>query len=288
MIQSQRISRALEAAYPEASEHELREMRRIVKHLLESKNVGSFKGDVSVFKQDAIGVASAMPAPSASRNALEKDAAKKLDKVVARLEKEMLSTLKKFRADKISKTKFKETMKSRLTIAYQDAYALGTRASGLVRATDLSFHTGSDEKRWIQSAISQEQTYFNKFLADLLKGQSLPIAKRRISNYANAVRSIFDSSKVVQLPDNVIIHWVLQSGNPCPECRLLHRLSPFTKATLPTTPKAGSTRCLSYCYCKLRIVQGTPAKVKSIARRNRSADYLLKKLKASRKKSAKK
>ncbi len=226
----------VEDLFPVASvEHKLAVEREIY-NILEGKDIGKFKGDISVFKKAAIDTAAAMPGAAKSRRSLARDSSKELDKVVDRLEATMNKYLKRLRGEgesKWSPSKFRKEMKSALSLAYTDAYRLGTRASGLVRATDLTAHTSPDEKRWIQNVFSQEQKYFNKFLDSLVKGESWTKARNRIRNYSNAVRSVYDSARTLQLPDNTVIHWVLQSSNPCPECRLLHRFSPYTKDTLP-------------------------------------------------------
>ncbi len=252
-------------------------IRRDLLNLMESKDLGKFKGDISVFKQRVIDVAGL--ASVNVRRTLEKDTAKKLDKVVATLENSMNMFLRKFRSNTFTKTMFRKKMKAALRVSYTDVYRLGSRAVGL---ETLATHMGPDEKRWLTSVLTKESKYFNKFLSAVVKGESVTKSKGRIKNYANAIRSVYDASRIIQLPDNVAIHWILQSGNPCPECRLLARLSPFVRSTLPTTPKGGATRCLSYCYCKLKIVKTKPGKLISIARRNKSAEYLLKQLKKSR------
>lgn len=288
MQEPDHIRKLVSDLFPELSGGELLLAEAHVLDIIEGKDVGRFRGEISVFKQQAIDTASKLPKPVVGRRAMEKQAGKQLEKVVSRVVKEMESLVSRFRSEspsrKLSKTKFKEKMKASLRAAYRDAYELGTVASGLGRArAGLVTHTGVDEKRWIDNIFSQEQKHFNKFLNDLIKGTSKTKASIRIKNYANAVRSVYEGSRILQIPDDTIIHWVLQSNNPCSDCRLLHRLSPYTPETLPTTPKGGSTRCLSYCYCKLRTVKGTRAEIERIKRKNRSAQYLLKKLKQNRK-----
>jgi len=277
------IVELLSAEYPDSSLDEILYLESLVTRTLESKDLGRFKGRISPFKQKAIDAASGMSRPVASRRSLEKDSLKRLNRAVSSLERDMSKLWSRYRREEISRTKFRNEMKAALRHAYTDAYMLGTRASGLTRASDLGSHIGVDEKKWLKSVVSSEQRYFNRFLSELLKGTSKTKASVRIRNYANAVRSVYDSSRVLQLPDGVIIHWMLESDIPCPECRLLHKLSPFTKFTLPTTPKGGATRCLSNCYCRLRIVTAKPLEVQRVAKRNRSTTHLMKLLKKSRK-----
>jgi hypothetical protein len=282
------IRTLVERLFPDAPGVERSRLELAVGSVLEGKDVGKFKGEISPFKQQALDIANSLPRPVMYRKSAAKNTASALNKVVDEAEADMIYWLKRYRSpedyNKISVTQFKDKMKWVLKDAYRKAYDLGTEASGIGRsAPGLTAHQGVDEKRWLDSVYSQEQKYFNRFLQDLISGQSQTMAEVRIRNYANAIRSVYEASRTVQLPEDVLIYWVLESGNPCSECRLLHRHSPYTKDTLPTTPKAGSTRCLSYCYCKLRIVKAKQSEVERVARRNRSAEYVLRQLRQSRK-----
>lgn len=282
------IRSLVEDLFPETTRDNKILLEAVVHGILEGKDIGKFKGDISVYKERAINTAARMPRPVVSRRGIEKTAGKDLNKLVDRLEREMLGHLSRLRSDdpdrKISESQFTKRMKASLRSAYKSAYDFGTFASGLGRANpNIVTHVGVDEKRWLDRVFAQEQRYFNKFLRALIAGESWKRARVRIKNYSSAVRSVYESSRVLQLPDNVILHWVLQSDNPCPDCRLLHRLSPYTKFTLPTTPKAGSTRCLSYCYCKIRVVKAKPGEVQQVTRKNKSAAAVLKKLQQNRK-----
>jgi hypothetical protein len=48
------------------------------------------------------------------------------------------------------------------------------------------------------------------------------------------------------------IYWVTDD-DPCSSCDLLSSQSPYTAETLPTTPAAGDTQCLSRCRCFLEV-----------------------------------
>lgn len=276
------ILRVVDELFPGLTSIEKMLIQDDLLHLLESKDIGRFTGEISPFKQKAIDVS----VGPKTKLKLEKDASKKLEILIDKLITDMEYFLGRLKGESdrvITKSKFKEEMKKVLRVAYLDAYKLGTRAAGLVRATDFSFHLGADEKKWLDKVFFSEQKYFEKFLDDVIAGESKTKSKVRIKNYANALRSVFDSSRMLQLPDDSIIHWVLQSNNPCSDCRLLHRLSPYTRDTLPTTPKSGSTRCFSNCYCKLRVVEATPSEVNKVRRKNKNAQHVLKKLQRSRK-----
>lgn len=288
LTKHRQVSLLVEDIFSDFSYSDRLRIKAEIYDILEGKDIGKFRGDISVFKQRAIDTAAALPRPVISRRGIEKLTGKQLDLLVTELQREMLSHLSRYRAEepsrRITEAQFRKKMKQSLSNAYRKAYFLGTEASGLGQANDKLFkHSSGSEKNWLNSVISQEQKYFNKFLRDLIRGVSQKQAVIRIGNYANAVRSVYESARILQIPDNSILHWVLQSGNPCPDCRLLHRLSPFTKATLPTTPKAGSTRCLSYCYCKIRVVKAKPGEVERVTRKNKSAEAVLRKLRQNRK-----
>lgn len=244
------------------------------------KDVGRFKGSISVFKQRAIDTISGSPKALVTTRGLEKDATKKLNKLVDDLEKSLLywyRRLKSTGSDKISPTKFRTETKLEIKLAYEDAYRLGTQAAGLTQTGSLVV-IGDDERRWLDSMFNQEMKYFNKLLDVLVRRDASSNSKNRLARYANAVRSVFEASRVLQVPDNHLIYWVLQSNNPCSHCRFLHRNSPYTKNTLPTTPKAGSTACLDHCYCKLRVVKAKPSEIAKVERKHKSAKALLAKL----------
>jgi len=278
----------VELLLPDASGEEKALLEQFVTAVLEGKDVGRFKGEISPFKQQAYGIVHQLPRAISSRRKDEKLSSKELNKLIDTLESDMVYLVRRVRSDddtrKISTSRFKSEMKFKLHDAYRKAYDLGTQASGIGQEyPGLVTHQGVDEKRFVDNLFSQEQKYFNKFLDDIIRGESASKSALRVKNYANAVRSVFEASRTLQLPDNSLIHWVLQSGNPCPECRILHRNSPYTKETLPTTPKSGSTRCLAFCYCKLRVTKSTPEEVKRIAEKNRSAQHVLRQLTQSRK-----
>ncbi len=254
--------------------------------LLDGKDLAVFKGEILKQKQQAIRVSAAMPRPATYRRKLEKDASKKLDKVVIALDRKMTRLHRRLIRDDIDPSLFEKKMRIALRNAYMDAYALGSMSSGFVRADDISQRSSEDEMNWLKKVLKEENKHFTKFIDDMIFGVSRTKVKHRIKSYAEAIRSVFQSSRVLQMPDDSIFHWVLESGNPCADCRLLHRMSPFLRETLPTTPKSGSTRCLANCWCTLRIVKSkNQAELQKIKRRNRNSKYLLDRIEKNRARS---
>ena len=87
-----------------------------IQKILESKDLGSFKGDISVFKKAAIDTASKLPSPRRSQKSLEKDALKRLNSRLDKLESTLLGITRKYQSGDLSRTKFRDRMKTELRI----------------------------------------------------------------------------------------------------------------------------------------------------------------------------
>jgi hypothetical protein len=186
------------------------------------------------------------------------------------------SLYSRFSNSKISKTQFIKLTKNELQKAYVSNFVAGTRTGPHLRSmSDLYAEISDEDQRWVRSAWSHEMRYFNGFLDDIVKGLSSTEVNRRFRAYADAADSVFDSARVLALPNDVLIFWVLESNNPCPGCRLLRKWSPFPKDLLPTTPKAGATQCLQNCYCLLRIKDALPHEIQAARNRLGSVETLL-------------
>lgn len=243
--------------------------------LVEGKDLGTFKGDISPYKDElnSLGV---------TRNrADQREAARGVDRLVSQVAEDLKILLERYKRNEMSRQWFEDSAKAILKNAYHKAYDLGSAASGMKA---LSNHRSNDETKWVESAWKDEQKYFNRFLKDISRGESVVRSSKRIEAYAAALRSVFDSSKVLQQPEGYLLYWVMESDIPCEDCKLLHKLSPYTKWTIPTTPKAGRTRCLTRCYCKIRMEKASRVDLEKAESRNKSAKELLKKLKSNRKK----
>ncbi len=240
-----------------------------VNSLFEDKSIISFKGDISTVKQKQKEV------PISVKRRLDRTASRAMKRLSSNLEKKMLGLYRKFNRDDISKTRFTNDTKNSLFLAYREAYELGTKAAGFDK---LKSYLGSDEERWLASASKEEQKYLNSFIKDIIKGQSVSKVKQRIHNYAESLWTIFNSAKVIHLPPGVVIYWVLESDNPCKSCRQLNKWSPFTRNTLPTTPRAGDTICRSNCWCRLRTEKVSKDRIAKVEKRNKIVKDMSKRL----------
>ena len=151
-----------------------------------------------------------------------------------------------------------------------------------MRPTGALYDPTPAEQKWLKSYVDEELGYFKKFLRDIRRGQSDAQVKRRVNAYANALRSVYESGRVLGVGPHVLITWVVDKAKEnCPDCVEIARHNPFTPDTLPTTPKGGQTRCRANCYCTLRIDKATPTQVQRVRKAHKSAAWLLNKIKTA-------
>ncbi len=184
-----------------------------------------------------------------------------LNRVLGKLQGEVKQLISRFAAGESSQAilkNFKDIAFSR----YKEAFLLGAKASGnpFYKANvpltdkDLSF---------LRSAVNKEASFFNHLLRDAsiqMQTGSLNKAKmnRRADMYGDAAKAQFWNGTVKGMGDDVEIHWILGQAEHCPDCPILASKT-YTWETLPTTPGAGDTACLSNCKCHLEIIKRPPA-----------------------------
>lgn len=102
-----------------------------------------------------------------------------------------------------------------------------------------------EEARWLESAVRHEMRYFNRLLLQVRGNRSPAGFKHRVDRYTATLEAFFRAGQVAGQHPNTVIHWVMDPRlENCPDCLELSRKGPFTKDSLPTTPKAGATRCV--------------------------------------------
>lgn len=251
--------------------------------LKEAKAVGTAKGKPDAEKQIQIATAQTSKRFVSSLRGHSRAAKKTLDRKINALEKHLHSLYRKYKNKDITFRRFSSGSRVALKGMAELAFQLGTKSAGIVSPTGALRPLTDHERKWLDSYLKEELRYFNRFLDAVKASQSDKRSLTRLSHYSQAVRSVFESGRVLSVGTDVIIHWVLESKNPCPDCRLLHRHSPYTSDTLPTVPKGGQTRCRNFCYCSLRIVKSTPEQVQKLRKRKKSARWYLEKLKQNQK-----
>jgi len=158
---------------------------------------------------------------------------------------------------RISIPQFRTKARSVLRKAYQDAFYLGGQAAGNPFFKDKALT--SLERSMLGRAFKAESRFLDRLIDDLrVKKQSLEVFKRRMKGYASSVETQFWNGFITGSPDDALFYWSLgipAKGGNCPDCVELNALSPFRKRDLPTTPRAGDTRCLFNCTCTLQLVK---------------------------------
>lgn len=161
---------------------------------------------------------------------------------------------------------------------YRTSFAMGLRGSHAHLAPQQLLTPEDD--RWIESAFRHEMRYFNSFLDQVLNGRLTPNQINwRLGLYMLAARSIYDAGRVTGSHPNSLIYWIYNpEAQHCESCLYLREHSPYTKRTLPTTPRSGATQCLSNCKCHLRFVVADPEVIAQNEARALSKEYHLREL----------
>lgn len=209
---------------------------------------------------------------------------KRLEKEVKDFAKHIEKQIKYYQNEELSFTRLDSRCSIALKATVEEVFKLGMRSVGLVKAAGSSYDLTDNEKKWLKSYVREEMKYFRKFLRQVRDKPGRKDIKRRVGLYASSLKSVYEAGRVLSVGPEVLIYWTLESSNPCPDCILLSKHNPYTPSSLPTTPKAGATRCLSHCYCTLRIEKASAYQVRKAREKHRKPNWLLKKIKDQRKK----
>ena len=136
-----------------------------------------------------------------------------------------------------------------------------------------------EENRWVNSAVIHEMRFLNRLLIEIDSGRSVDSLKGRINMYGNTVKSAYHAGVVAGAHPDVIIEWrVNKLAENCGDCLNLEKYGPYTKDNLPSTPKAGATRCLSNCKCTLIIRKVEKSEVLRVRNNNLKPRTVMRKL----------
>lgn len=168
---------------------------------------------------------------------------------VERFRGDMQDMLMKYRRGEMTHSQFAFHAKKAFSDMYTKAFGLGAQSSGM---GDIGIRPS--DRKWLDKFKKTEFGFLNKFIADMEKGKGSMDYSERLNMYVNTIDSLFDAGRVDAYPDDgTKVYWRLGAAEHCPDCIALAMRSPFTPKTLPTTPRAGDTRCLSHCKCSLSI-----------------------------------
>lgn len=154
-------------------------------------------------------------------------------------------------------TQFQHRTRRLFKDMYETAYRLGTDAGGL---EDLELP--DEDLRWLERVRKAEYVFLAGFAADILRRRGAMNYQDRANMYIDTSESMFHAGRVGAYPDEgTSVYWNLGIAEHCDDCVDLSMQSPFTPRTLPTTPKAGGTQCLSNCRCSLQVRYERPSRI---------------------------
>lgn len=190
---------------------------------------------------------------------------KALKKVQARIESELNDLVFQFHAKKLDDAGLREAATKLMKGAWKETFIAGVRASGIKSPVhhEMIPALSEEDTKWLRSAMQHEMRFLNGMLDAIVERTWKMPLPRRIRMYADALESFYDSARVMGLPATVSIHWLLRHRDErtCASCVYLEKHSPYSKKTLPTTPRSGATICLTNCRDRLliRMVEGARA-----------------------------
>jgi hypothetical protein len=198
---------------------------------------------------------------------------RKLDKIKLETEPAFLSAVTLFQEGKIDKKEMRTRVVKAMKKAWKGVFIAGVRAAGIPGQVGKSkkwrVELSSADEKWLKSAMKHEMQFLNKFLTHIEAGEGRMPYPRRIKMYVGALESFYQSARMIGVPALVEIHWTISKegkakNNICASCTYLAKHSPYTKRTLPTTPRSGMTLCITHCRDKLTVKKATPQRIQQI------------------------
>lgn len=140
-----------------------------------------------------------------------------------------------------------------LDTAYRQAYHEGQTVWGRGRPLPRGLSPAAER------VLKREKQFAFRFATDVAAGpkaggKAFPFGHRS-AMYGLAVEGGFHRGAVDGSPPGQLIWWRLGDARHCVDCPNLAANSPYTKETLPTVPRAGSTTCWTSCKCHLEFSQ---------------------------------
>jgi len=121
---------------------------------------------------------------------------------------------------------------------------------------DFSYATS----KVVSQIVNAETAYFRnlakKFWDAGQEGRQPPI-EGSVEAYARSLEAQFYNGLIVGATEEMRFDWLLGNNEDthCVDCLSLAANGPYTKYNVPTTPRAGDTRCLYRCRCELKILE---------------------------------
>jgi hypothetical protein len=183
---------------------------------------------------------------------------RKLKEVQGRVLPTVTRLIKQYERQNIDSTEFSERMVKMMKTAWREVYLAGVRSAGVpgagAGAGKSLVKLGVNEDKWLRSAMTHEMRYLNKFIDAVANDTGKMPYDRRAKMYVDALQSFYESAKVIGMPAHTLIRWVgIKDDDTCESCRYIVEHNPYTKFTLPATPRSGATLCLTNCRHRLLL-----------------------------------
>jgi hypothetical protein len=164
--------------------------------------------------------------------------------------------------------------------AYLTAYAQGILNSSLKTKRSVRSvleKLTQEERNYIGKAVAQEMQYLIKFDSVLDEaGRDEFVIGDRVKMYVKSLNGVYGSGRVRGLNPSTFITWTPGSDSVkedrCESCKYLIKHSPFLPDNLPTTPRAGDTRCLFNCKDVLVVKEVTAEDEQSLRESSLTAE----------------
>ena len=233
--------------------------------LFEGKALGTAKEIDLVLLTDPTMLATMDPAGYAKERKSGVTVGKrKLDAVMNTTEAALADLIRQFEGGSIDAKALRKEATLLMKRAWRDVFIAGVRAGGQPPTKTLGVlaKVSPVDEKWLAGAVKHEMTFLNRFLADVVAGKGKMPYLRRASMYVRALTSFYESARVIALPANSLIYGKGPNDKrTCPSCSYMFAHNPFTKKTLPTTPRSGLTICLTNCRDRLLIRRVAPEEV---------------------------
>jgi hypothetical protein len=181
---------------------------------------------------------------------------RKLSEVQRHVRRQLKTWLTRFLNGTIDEDQLRERSVRLMKNAWRDVFRAGVKAAGIKGlARGVPPELTQDDTRWLRSAMQHEMRFLNGMLRAVIDETYVMPLPRRVELYVRTLESFYDSARVIGLPATMLIHWSEPKDEKvCASCVYLYEQSPYTKATLPTTPRSGATLCVCLLDCRVRVL----------------------------------
>lgn len=237
--------------------------------LLEGKSLGTAKLKDIMLKKDMLIPKDLEPEFLAvERKKGQTVGARILERVQVRTKRKLRAVVRGYTEGKFDESELRKSAVKTMKTAWREVFLAGLRAGGTVGEgagpgkTTVKLDAGDD--LWVKGAMTHEMRFLNGFIAALVDSTYKMDPLKRADMYVDALASFYESARVIALPGNVHVFWKgPHDHKTCESCRYLFEHSPFTKWTLPTTPRSGATLCLTNCRDRL-FIRRVPHEVEEV------------------------